>query len=245
MSVPWRKHHKLPRRLPLERRFNRYGLSFESSLGNRVEMPTLLDTVPAALTLIIWVKFDNVGVSQEILRKVNIDKQDRIYLYRRDTNLFGFDTEEHDNGYKKLDGTTVTVTDRWYFVGATWDGVNGKRLYVNGELENSDPAETTLMANGTFTDFEISGSNFRMDADVAFFGCYSYTFSPQQMRNAYLRGVLRFDPNALCLLPLEEGTGTSATDISGSGEHGSLLPALTPPVWTRIAEHELLAEAEV
>jgi hypothetical protein len=47
-----------------------------------------------------------------------------------------------------VDSTTVIQTGVWYHVAGTWDSTGGLKMYVNGQLEGTNPAQVTRTAGG-------------------------------------------------------------------------------------------------
>jgi len=131
------------------------GALFYDGVDDRITQATLLDTVPATITLSCWVKTYTNGISHVLMAKSNVDKDDRLWLTVGVANTFGFSTEENAQVHTTISSTTTLSTNAWYHCVATWGNVAGKVIYINGILENSDPAETTLMANGAHTDFFV------------------------------------------------------------------------------------------
>lgn len=123
---------------------------------------TLLDTMPAGLTLEMWAKPDATGRSERhiLLSKSNVEGQDRLFIFADMTGSetpgnFTFDYEEHNQGYTILDSGVTWVDDTEYHVVITWDTTNGLNFLIDGVSEASDATATTLLANGTWHDFYI------------------------------------------------------------------------------------------
>lgn len=194
--------------------------------GDTVTNGTLLDTVPSALTLEAWFKLSsNLTSNREILRKQNAGGE-RLCLYLRSTTdgtPYGitFDTEAASGGYTALAATSKWHLGEWIHLAVTWDATNGKRIYVNGALENSDATKTTLMGNGTLGDFLVGSSGFTGDIDDV--KIYAYARTPAQIAYDYSKGKpvahYRFD----------EGGGAIAHNDYSSSDAG-----LAPVGWWRM-----------
>jgi len=169
-------------------------LSFDGSSGYMTQT-TLLDTMPSALSLAFWI---NPGITYDsslaendyVFSKPNISDQDRIKAnFTASDGRFNIWTEEGDNGVKSLYTTTnIWAADTWYHIGFTWDTINGKQLYVNGVLENSDATATTLMGNGTDFDFFLGSSNgpvYFFNGVIDEFAIWNTPLTADQIRKLY------------------------------------------------------------
>ncbi len=82
-----------------------------------------------------------------------------------DFNLQVFDSGSGDRFYLQIaantnvPSTTIVQTGRWYHVAGTWDSTVGLKIYVNGVLENTNPA---LVTRGQ------SGQPMRIGDDIVF-----------------------------------------------------------------------------
>jgi hypothetical protein len=119
-----------------------------------VNCGNLLDVVPTTFTILYWIKpVDGVGTSHTIFSKFNINAQDRIWVsYNQDTDSLIISWEENDHGLQNLT-TTGVAPETWYFGGMRWSPVSGMTAFLNGAVSGNTAGATTLMRNGTYTDF--------------------------------------------------------------------------------------------
>ncbi len=120
---------------------------------------TLLDVVPSNLVIGFVFKADDgqAAGAQYVFTKLNVNTQDNISFSIGTDGTCVFATEEGNNGDKLLyaTGKLDNGANPWHFAILTWDTTYGKRMYIDGQLVGEDTAETTLMGNGTESDFTI------------------------------------------------------------------------------------------
>ncbi len=156
---------------------------------------TLLDTMPAALSFSFWFKhidtFDSgKPVSENFLIKQNITSQDRFVIDLDYGNgKVRFFSEEGNNGNKQLFSTTSSWTGgTWYHVVCTW-GPAGKKIYINGVNESTSGADSTLMGNGTSTNFEVSNPGGMNDANFDELGIWGRELTQPEVTKLYNSGA--------------------------------------------------------
>jgi len=119
----------------------------------------LLDTIPAswtAITISFWVKWTNCDDNKYIYYKSNVDGHNRILTNINANCGIRFQTEANNGGTKIITSNNMSV-NKWHHVILEWSESTGKKIYVNGSLDVSDATATTLMGDGTNTDFFIGG----------------------------------------------------------------------------------------
>lgn len=132
--------------------------------------------------------------------------------------------------------------NQWNYIAVSYDGTT-YTICLNGVFETSvpialnTPAGTNLYVGAGAQSVQL----FNGIIDEVYF--YNRALLVEEM----LRNMMEYhnlSRNGLVLwLRMEEGSGLIAYDSGGLGNNGSLMPALTPPTWTRIKKWELRAEA--
>ena len=136
-------------------------LQCETDLANFIQEGTLLDVVPAAITIEMWFKTDNpLQYSNYLFSKIN--KGTSYYDWFQTQFLqtdYSIDLSGAESGHTPAKATNSTTTawdiDTWYYVAFVWDTTRGLEIWVNGAMESNNTDATTLMANGTDNDFYI------------------------------------------------------------------------------------------
>jgi len=124
---------------------------------------TLLDVTPAAIAIDFWMLPDDgmpAGTSY-IFAKDNVTGEDRFKCFLQNDGTIGLVAEESNNGPITLKSATVLTNGaqtEWIHVLCAWDTTYGLRLFINGVLEACDSSMTTLMGNGTDSDFLIGAT---------------------------------------------------------------------------------------
>lgn len=143
-----------------------------------------------------------------------------------------------------LSSKTTVVAGNWYFVSAVFDDTgNTMSLYINGVLDNSQAAAGTMTPT---TDNLMIGS---WDTTTEFFTgqidevrVYSRALSASEIKSQYdlgapdkgntsaaqAQGTGRLDSGLISYYPLDDGSGTTATDTSVNGNNGTLTNG---PLW--------------
>lgn len=115
---------------------------------------TLLDTMPSALTLAAWVRRTSNATAGGIFNKNNISGQDRMFAYVNTSGQLRFDYEEHNNGLNGNNAGAFSL-NTFHLVVFIWGPVGGVQVYLDNVRTVNLTGATTLMANGTFTDFWV------------------------------------------------------------------------------------------
>jgi len=204
-------------------------LEFDGN-DQKVTNPTLLNVVPAAISISCWIKTgtENAGI---LIHKDNITDEDRFYL-QVTGGIINFRTEENNNGFKHLFGEIAIDGDKWHNIMVIWDGGSGKRIFVDSVLDVIDGVETTLMRNGTASDFNIACSPVLGNYYDGLFSdvrVYNRNISLAEIKSIYYAQGADNIINGLLgrWLMNEKPDGTAAAganvviDISGNGNHGT------------------------
>ena len=134
----------------------------------------------------------------------------------------------HTGGFYRLFSNEVIENNKWYFVVATYDGVN-QSIYLNGVFDNSQAATgniTDSSAENLYIGRNTGGSE-RFNGEMSGFKIFNTALTAAQVADLYNNPELvvptGVDNTALKLwLPMQEGAGTTAYDGSGNGNHGTI-----------------------
>ena len=140
----------------------------------------------------------------------------------------------HTGTFYRLFSNEVIENNKWYFVVATYDGVN-QSIYINGAFDNSQ-AVTGNISNSSTENLYIgrnkAGSE-RFNGEISGFRIFNTALTAAQVADLYNNpekivptGVA--DSALKLWLPMMEGAGTTAYDGSGNGNHGTISGA----TWT-------------
>ena len=137
----------------------------------------------------------------------------------------------HTGVFHRLYSNEIIENNKWYFVVVTYDGIN-QSIYINGVLDNSQ-AVTGNITNSSTQNLYIGRNNSgseRFNGEIGGFKIFNTALTAAQVADLYNNpekivptGV---DNTALKLwLPLMEGSGTTAYDGSGNGNHSRIAGA--------------------
>lgn len=136
------------------------GMMFPGT-GARLTQATLLEAMPESLTIAGWVKPDatNMSATQCWISKQNAASNGHIMWLR--FNMIGGSpstiratiSSDGTGDTRTLYSGSVWEDDTWYHYAFTWD-FSGAKLYVNGELEDSN--DEPIMNSGTQWDLSIA-----------------------------------------------------------------------------------------
>lgn len=173
-----------------------------------------------------WVKWKGLnGAFQSIFAKRN--------SYAADDLMFDFNLV-NTTGKLTIDTITSYVQfnyelplHKWVHLVWVHDVVGGKdKLYINGELVSNQNIGT--LGTGTSAPITVGGDqspgqqNFNGRIDEISIG--TFTASQAQVDDMFFRSIYA-SSNVWTLLKLDEGSGTTATDTSGSGNNGTITGA--------------------
>lgn len=214
-------------------------LEFALAATQYETMATLLDVVPAAISIVIRFKrlstYDAGDAHFEyVVKKENILFEDRLSInFEANTGKFQLWIEENNNGPVGILSTTTSwVAGQEYLAVCTWGAVNGMQLFVDNVREANNAGQTTLMRNGVDSDFVFCASHdFSLPADITVldFRVYGKELLDAEIASIYYgQGNDNIVGDLLCRQLMNEkpdgGTATianSVIDISGKGNHGT------------------------
>lgn len=103
------------------------------------------------------------AADNNIFKKTNTAANDLYGIYLTTLGLIEVDTKGNSGAATRTFFSTSVLPNGantiWTHVVLCWDTTYGKRLFVNGVNEATDSTATTLMVDGTTTDFFIGGSD--------------------------------------------------------------------------------------
>lgn len=132
--------------------------------------------------------------------------------------------------HTKLDGNMTLDSDRWYHVAATYDG-SSMKLYINGVLDASNSQSGNFTSNSTFELGRNYGNGRILNGSMDEMSVFNTALSQATIRDWMCRRITSAHPNYNNLVgywPLDDATGTTATDQSGNNYNGSLVSS---PSW--------------
>jgi len=106
------------------------------------------DGQPAAVSYLYW--------------KGNTAANDRYYAVIETDGTVRIYTNGNSATAKYLISSSILpngANTNWYHIVCAWNTTRGLELYINGRREAQDPTATTLMVDGTTTDFFIGGTD--------------------------------------------------------------------------------------
>lgn len=227
--IPDQIYIRRPKRLPDELKFSNYALLFDGAT-QYVQVPACLVAASGA------VEFWLYPLSWAALDRPFSDTGSYIFFQWSSAVNFRFFIYDGANKYTPV----VAVNEvRWYHIIGCWDSSN-VQLYVDGAFIGQTAAGAISVVTNALV---IGGGIATRYPNVLIdeFRILPICPTPSQARESFRRGYARWELDARCVLRIEEASGLTALDESGYGNNGSLLPALTPPTWERIAKYELLA----
>ena len=128
-------------------------------------------------------------------------------------------------GYRELSGETTLVAQTWTHLALTYDGAT-QRLYVNG-LQVASRAQSGAMAVSTgalrIGGDSLWGDYFQGRLDEV--RIYNRALTASQIQTDMTTPI---SSSLVAAYTFEEGSGTTVTDVSGMGNHGTLSGA----IWT-------------
>ena len=243
--IPTRLYPRLPCRLPPLKRYSNYCLSFAA--GQYVNTAAFVPPSSGAIETWIRPAASMVPPPPAVFPYISGFLGEPTLIIQANT---GRPYLQHNIGgiLRAVLGTAL-LANVWTRITVTWayDGANtALAIYQNGVLTGGPTSWVGAPP--------IAAAIFRISNPVAgneYVGLQdevhllSVVPSAQEIRESFLRGYAQRRSGSELILRLEEGTGLTAYDGSGNARNGCLLPALTPPAWTEVRKHELLAEARV
>ena len=210
---------------------NPHALDFEKSSPDQyVDCGTAINSIfqgGEEVTVEAWVKVESIAGLPTILG--NYDSGSMQYLLRIDGGLPTFWVGTP--GFTSCSATTSISTGVWTHISGTYDGTN-IRIYVNGVLENTVAKTGVFAANSNslkIGNSAITGSE-EFDGvidDVRIWNCVKSDAAILADMNALYTG----SESLVAYYDFSDGSGTTLTDLSGNGYHGTLQTGGNLPTW--------------
>lgn len=250
--IPEQNYRCFSKRRPKENRYSNYCLAFNPALLQYVNCgdANVVDGLDS-FTFEIWMRSRNAALQQGLINKWATGIGNREYLWELNGGVQRF-AGEYSGAYVDHFGTITLLSNQFYCLGVTWNGAT-LSFYTNGAFNVSFAvADVGAFPNafdlivGAVDPDDVNPLLWRFfDGWLNEARILNRALTAYEMQESCARGYARLEPGVVFLLRMEEGAGPTAFDTSGAGNNGNLLPALTPPVWTRVAKYELLAEAGI
>jgi len=177
-------------------------------------------TYEATMTFSVWIKLNGTGKTQEIVQAQGSSKA-----------VF-FRVSGTEQIYFRKEGTTVdftcdTVLDtgEWYHVVGIFDGSNGGKVYLNGELDGQDTGTITLTTG--YSRSEIGQHNWgieRFDGLMDQLLIFNRAISEAEVLQLYNSGdglyadvtVAPFNSGLVVGYNFDESSGSTLSDLTGT-----------------------------
>ncbi|MDO8424339.1 MAG: LamG domain-containing protein, partial [bacterium] len=200
-----------------------------------------------AITISAWIKTGNYpgGTQGYIVRKGSEASGGADYAFSVSGSPGYLKFDFNNGGWQAgtADGSKAVTDNNWHFVTVTYNKAN-YTYYVDG-VRGSSVVKTTAMATTTqnlYIGNDLTAYHFNGSIDDV--KIYNYARTPDEIRLDYNAGMAAYfgpqtdcdrDPGS-CMTKglagywgMDEGRGTTATDISGNGNTGTLVGG---PAWT-------------
>lgn len=196
-----------------------YSLSFVNTGTTTVveTSPVNIPAVGAANSLIAVFKTINPSETRSIFQYYNANNEEALKVRG------GFLTYEKGGGSILCAGTTKIKANTWYVAVSTFDGTTNK-LYLNAVLEDSNlkshnSASTTTVRLSTY-----NGSGEPLNGNAKTVAIYNRALTATEVSQITFNNI--FPSNGKVLhWGLNDGTGSTVTDSSGNGNHGTITGA--------------------
>lgn len=166
-----------------------------------------------------WVKFKNISDGMNAFTFENGNASTAVSLGIKDTNKI---TVWKSGGSTLVNSNITAQINTWYHVGYTFDGTTNT-VYVNGASAN-----TSTTAPNTDTFIKLILANWSGLSDTFFNGYLDdFKYYPGRLLTAdeilnIYNGAGITEANLKIHWKFDEGSGTSLTDSSGTGNTGTL-----------------------
>lgn len=171
------------------------------------------------LTITAWVRADSFGSGTDvdsIVRKGTTNPLDYALVIH--DGKVGLVLDDNDSA--SFTGDTVLAVDRWYHVAATWDGSEAK-IYVDGVLDNSTTHNHSSTLGTDSRALNLGGHS----AGNLFDGTIDEV---QVFKVALPASYISSLAGLAAYYKLDESAGSTAADVSGYGNDGTLIDS---PTW--------------
>ena len=207
--------------------FAAYG-NFDGT-NDHVSVPFLFNPASTAFSLTAWINADVLGGAavSTLVQQLDSGGTGRT--------LMGIDTSKYVYtfiGASATTGTSVLSVSTWYNIAITFASGSAK-VYVNGALENTQSRTAETTSGGLYLGVNKTVGN-PYNGALTRFRAYSKALTADEVTFIYTNGASGTDPtssNLLCYLEFTDGSGTTVTDSSGNGKHGTAVNTTESIFW--------------
>jgi hypothetical protein len=229
----------MPKCLPILEQYPPYGLSFDGSTGYVVFPDTSTLHLTSGFTIEVWLNLSKLGVFQDLVAKHQHGYAQGILLALDTNNKIGLWVYPCTSFYTNKTFTSADL-GRWFCIHATWNGVDLRKLYVNGRFDNSYTQAITPATRAIPWALAVGHPlpSHPFQGMEASFKLYSRVLSDVEIsRNA--RNPLNPVRDGLEIYtPMIEGYGITVKDFSGNGRNGTLYGGVS---WRGLMKYEVQA----
>lgn len=205
-----------------------------SYVGSGGVIPSQLN-IPGPVTLEIWVKINNVAACTCDMLRESGNTQYGMIVNPDGSVAFHW----YDGAWKSAGGGSGSVASgQTVYLALTKDSANNVLVYINGKVVAEVAASNPATPSGEFV---IGGMNYGQDTPglVSNAAIYSTNLSSTQIAKHYAAGMgtslsVGYSGTVLADGPLGywrlDDTGSTANDLSGHGNNGSIAGGVTKGV---------------
>ena len=198
------------------------GLNFDG-VDEEVNCGNGINIVNSSFTLECWAQRNSTGDDHHFFSLgTNVANQGLHIRYNpAGTIRFGFWANDYD-----APAGTYSTDGAWHHYAFSYNAAsNSRKVYVDGVLIGSDVASSDFVGTGDFLIGDIVsayGVPLSWDGNIDDVRVWNIERSAGEINadiNSCLTGT---ESNLVALFPLDEGTGTTTSDITGNGNDGIL-----------------------
>lgn len=177
-----------------------------------------------------------LGEADDAINGTNLDANYFLAIDSTTLTLAADFEATADSSNHPITGTTVVTTEVWHHVAATYDGTSWG-LYLDGNLEGTSspgvtPRGDSIQHFGIGAAFSSTGTpSGAFDGLVHDVRVWDHARSQMELV-ADMENTILSATGLLGSFPLDEGSGTTATDATGNGNDGTISGAS----WTMAAD---------
>ena len=149
-----------------------------------ISFPNVLNGWGNKFTFDVWVKFDSTATKAIFHKAKNVSGQLDFALFNNGA-LFAF---ADDSAGGAIWSTTTINTVDWFNVSITWETNVEMKMYVNGNLEDTEPS-TFGYSDATAYPFNLgastNGTNFFLNGQIANFKIYNKILTATEIQQNY------------------------------------------------------------
>ena len=189
---------------------------YDENYDTMVMLPSTINSITPNGTIFSFFKLDHLNSLQTIIDKGWHPEISGLSIWVEG----GFVKV----GYQSNGNVTYLVSDipvsinEWNSVAFTWSEINGKKIYVNGEINHIDTNVSLIEDNGNLFSLGYAQSrDYTLNGNLSNFKLYDRTLNEQEI--SMLNLFAPIEPGIIIDYPLAEGTGTIIYDYSVFENH--------------------------